>query len=480
MTIIADRYELDRYKLGPGGMGMVYGALDRVLARRVAVKLLRPPAGPDAETAVKRFRREARAVAGLNHPGVPALYDIGRQDGGEFADCPYLVMELVGGAPLSTLLDEHGRLPVGWAAALTAQACAVLDHAHGSGLVHRDLKPQNMMVTPDGALRVLDFGLAAIVAGDDSGRLTGTGQYPGTLAYIAPERFDAGCEPDPACDLYALGVILYEALSGANPFAANDIPAVIRAQLERVPPAIEDVPGELDRLARALLEKKPGDRPGSAAEVYRLLVPHLGTLSPLARDIRAGATPQRMYAAVLARTPGAAAAGAPAGAPLAAAVPRQDGPPAVTEAVSLGDLVRARRHADRLVREARYDEAARALGNPLPPAADTFGADHTAVVELRAHLADAQLRAGEYAAATETYGALAETTARRDGPEDPQALAHRFQEANCLALAGDRAEALDLLRGLLADETRWYGRTDERVRDLRRKIFLLEAAATDR
>ena len=197
MATIDGRYMLAS-PLGRGGMGQVWEGRDTRLDRRVAVKLLTTgafAASPESDVDVRRFTREAAVTAGLAHPGVPAIFDAGTYDGGL-----YLVMELVDGCTVADLVAEQGPLPVAWAAGIAGQVAAVLAAAHQRGIIHRDIKPQNVMVTQDGAVKVLDFGVAGIV----SQRLTSTGVAVGTPGYIAPEQL-YNLPATPQADLYALG-----------------------------------------------------------------------------------------------------------------------------------------------------------------------------------------------------------------------------------------------------------------------------------
>ena len=210
--VLDDRYALDDLPIGRGGMGEVWGARDLRLDRRVAIKLIRFPDGIHDPELVRRFHRESRITARLEHPGVPAVHDTGIAADGR----PYLVMQYVDGVSVADVVAEHGALPVGWAAAIAAQTCAVLAAAHAVSLVHRDLKPANLVLGPDGAVRVLDFGLAVALGAGDS-QITRSGQTIGTPAYMAPELV-VGEPTGPATDLYSLGCTLHELLTGRSPF----------------------------------------------------------------------------------------------------------------------------------------------------------------------------------------------------------------------------------------------------------------------
>jgi len=323
--VLADRYRLVS-PLGRGGMGQVWEALDIRLDRTVAVKLLTAgtfATGPDVGLDVRRFTREAAVTAGLMHPGVPAIFDAGNYEGGL-----YLVMELIDGYTISDIIAEQGPLPVAWAAAIAGQVAAVLAVAHQREILHRDIKPQNVMLTRDGTAKVLDFGVAGII----SQRLTSTGVTVGTPGYIAPEQLH-NLPATPRSDLYALGCLLYEMLAGGPVFAATSPAGLFRMHLEQAPPPLprHDVPAPLQWLLRQLLEKDPARRPADARQVCNLLLPFVSPPGPLG-DIDpepAGRTGVQLYSRLQARLCGAypgalAAPGAPPGA-AAQATPKTTG-----------------------------------------------------------------------------------------------------------------------------------------------------------
>jgi serine/threonine protein kinase len=299
--VLAGRYTLVS-PLGRGGMGQVWEALDTRLNRKVAVKLLTVgafTASPDSPQDVRRFSREAAVTAQLVHPSVPAVFDAGTYDGGF-----YLVMELVDGYTLRDLVAEQGPLPVGWAAAIAGQVAAVLAIAHQRGILHRDIKPQNVMLTRDGTTKVLDFGVAGII----SQPITSTGVAVGTPGYMAPEQLH-NLPAIPRTDLYALGCLLYEMLAGEPVFTATSPAGLIRMHLEQAPPPLRrrDVPPQLESLLWQLLDKDPGRRPADAHEVYDLLLPFVSPPGPLGDiDPRAWSrTGMQLYARLLARLSGA-------------------------------------------------------------------------------------------------------------------------------------------------------------------------------
>lgn len=217
---ISDRYELLE-ELDHGGMGDVWRGYDTVLDRPVAVKLLRQASLASAphlaEEFAKRFKREARITARIQHPGVPQVYDAVLDASLERL---FLVMELVDGVSLARYVNPAHPLPIGWAAAVAAQVATVLSHAHQVPVIHRDLKPSNILVARDGTVKVLDFGIAAILRTDVT-KLTATGTPIGTYQYMAPEQVRGGTIT-PQTDLYALGCVLHELLSGRLLFTAGD------------------------------------------------------------------------------------------------------------------------------------------------------------------------------------------------------------------------------------------------------------------
>jgi len=258
--------ELGRYRLedllGRGGMASVYRGVDEELGRPVAVKLLAEHFAGDNEIR-RRFLREARIAGALNHPNIVSVYDIGERDG-----CPFIVMELVEGESLADLLARDGPLEPGRAVELALQACAGLEHAHRAGLVHRDVKPANLLIRRDGTLKVADFGIARVAAAATT--LTQAGAILGTASYLAPEQAEGG-EVTARADVYALGAVLYELLAGRPPFVAESIQELVlgqqRAQIE---PLVDVAPG-LEGVVLWALARDPAARPDSAAELGREL-----------------------------------------------------------------------------------------------------------------------------------------------------------------------------------------------------------------
>ena len=255
--LLAGRYRLVA-RIGAGGNGEVWRARDERLDRDVAVKVLRPELADDEDVRA-RFRAEARHAGGLRHPGIAAVFDFAEGDDGTF-----LVMELVDGQPLSELLRRQGRLPVDRTLDVVEQAAAALQAAHDGGVVHRDVKPGNLLLRPNGRLSVTDFGIAHAAG---AAALTRTGQVVGTASYLAPEQASGG-PVSAATDLYALGVVAYECLAGARPFERDDPVAVLLAHLQTPPPPLPpDVPEPVADLVHRLLAKDPSDRPASGRQV---------------------------------------------------------------------------------------------------------------------------------------------------------------------------------------------------------------------
>jgi eukaryotic-like serine/threonine-protein kinase len=264
-TVLAERYQLDR-SLGNGGMGEVFEATDLTLHRNVAVKLLSPSLVQD-EPARARFLREARALAQVNSPHVVAVYDAGEDD-----ERPYLVMELVEGTTLEHELERAGRLEPPRAVAIAKDIASGLASAHGQGIVHRDVKPSNVFLTPSDAAKIGDFGIARLERPDAT--LTLTGQTFGSPPYVAPEQATGGTV-DARADLYSLGCVLFQMLVGRRPFSGDDAVSLVYQHVHTTPPRVDslhpEVPVALGDLVAGLMAKDPDDRPDSAEEVQRAL-----------------------------------------------------------------------------------------------------------------------------------------------------------------------------------------------------------------
>lgn len=253
----AHRYRLES-RIATGGMGEVWRATDTVLGRTVAVKLLKAEYADDPLFRA-RFETEAQHAAALHHPGVAAVWDYGQSTptDGSGMHRPFLVMELVEGQPLSALLRSGQKFDPDVARDLLAQAADAIGAAHAAGIVHRDVKPANLIVTPDRQVKITDFGIARAA---DGVALTQTGQVMGTPQYLSPEQA-RGEASSPASDVYSLGVVAFECLVGRRPFVGETAVATALAHLrEEVPDLPDDIPADLARVVRRSLAKSPGDR----------------------------------------------------------------------------------------------------------------------------------------------------------------------------------------------------------------------------
>lgn len=453
--VIAQRYELTG-PIGHGGMGEVWSGYDRRLDRPIAVKLLRPPgtlAAPELRTVVQRFRREARVTARLEHRGVPAVYDAGA-DGDEL----YIVMQLVAGMDLADLVAERGPVSVDWTVAIAAQVCTVLAAAHEASLVHRDLKPRNIMLSTDGVVRVLDFGVAALLEPEAS-RLTATGETLGSPAYMAPEQALRSVV-SPRSDLYALGCVTYELLAGAPVFDAGSPLALLRRHVEDPPRPLrglrDDVPEAVDALVLALLAKDPEDRPATAVEVHAALADHLPPSG--SSDAAEAWDPTLPYRRPL----------APRATPSPSASPAAP-PPSDIDV----DVDTARERAADLVDRGRFTQAAALLSDAARAARGRSDA-----WEVRLELASVLLLGGQYRAALPEYETLAGHLAAQDGHEDI-AVHCRYQAASCRAALGDTGTALDDYRTVLSEQRRLFGSGDPRTFEVQHQVALLLASSGD-
>jgi len=265
-TLLGGRYRL-AFRLALGGMGEVWQAHDETLGRTVAVKILKPEYAVDPDF-VERFRAEARNTARLSHAGIATVYDYGEVPvEGAPGSTGYLVMELVPGEPLSAMLhDRGGRLMPSETMSIVGQTALALQEAHDCGVIHRDVKPGNLMVTPDGRVKVTDFGIARAT---DEVPLTAAGTVLGTSCYLAPEQA-AGREVTPASDVYSLGIVAYECLAGRRPFSdANPVTVALAHQMEPPPALPATIAPQIAQLVYDALSKSPGDRPDTAGEFGR-------------------------------------------------------------------------------------------------------------------------------------------------------------------------------------------------------------------
>jgi serine/threonine-protein kinase len=265
-TLLNNRYQLLQ-RVGSGGMAEVFRARDSMLERYVAIKVLRADY-TENKSFQERFRQEARAAANLSHPNIVTVHDFGLDRGQLF-----IVMEHVPGSDLKTLLRQRGRFTVDEAIPLIVQACAGIGYAHRAGLVHCDVKPHNMLVTPDKRLKVTDFGIARALATIHPEERTEV--VWGSPQYFSPEQA-AGEPPSPASDVYSLGVVLYEMLSGSLPFIASTPEELGRMHLDVRPHPIHeylpDIPTTLEQIIDKVLSKEPSARYRTADQMGRVLL----------------------------------------------------------------------------------------------------------------------------------------------------------------------------------------------------------------
>lgn len=464
VRVIAGRYRLDR-PIGQGGMGEVWAGYDTRLDRRIAVKLMKQPTGlaasetEAAETARHRFLREVRTTAGLNHIGIPAVHDTGDDETtGEL----YLVMQLLRGAELHDLIGEcdYRTAPpsVAWAAAIGAQIAAVLTEVHRLSVVHRDIKPRNIFLTPGGVVKVLDFGIAALLGAGDTVKLTRVGHTVGTPPYMSPEQVLAS-PIGPASDLYSLGCVLYEMLTGRPPFLESDELSLPYQQVQVPAPGVRlirpDVPTPVEQLILALLQKQPERRPGSE-EVYECLLSYTNMERPVdGRSENDNLDPTRPFLR-----------------PMAASPRRVPAPSLIARGPARPDLLSAdeaeavmERAAD-LAGQEQFTQAADVLEAAIGRAdeADPLHA------ELQLSLAHLLLVAESFHRAVALFDAAGAQLAEHYGSDDKEVLACRYYATTCRAAAGEDSRALTDFRNFLVDWTEHAGDNDDRSIDVRRQI----------
>lgn len=520
---MAEEHVLDgRYRmlstLGRGGMGEVWKAHDELLDRQVAIKLILPRQ-IDSEEVVARFRREAQLTARLGgHPNVVILYDFGHDPSvGGRDGAVYAVMELVPGKPLNHVLRESGPMPIPRAALLMSQAAAGLGAAHAAGIVHRDVKPGNLMVVEEGSsvdtLKVLDFGIAVLTAATRSRRITQTGQIVGTPLYMPPEqiRGEAG---ESAGDLYSLGAILYLSLTGRSPFHAEDHLAVLRMHLVEEPvPVVDlrpDVPPDLGALVGQMLAKRPEERPAGAEEVRERLAPFLpgsaaraATELPGQRD-RSGIEVlndrDRSGTEIREGRPENAAGDPDQGDRAGHRAPRSAATRLKTTVdptpVETSDPAALRDRMDSALTQAdagQYAAAARELHELLPHLTSALGPEHPDTLRARRREAYALGKSGQYLRAAQRFGVLVDDLTRVYGARHPETLAARYYQATNAGRAGRHALAARVHTELLPDLGSVHGTDSSRVLttrlyqafevgeagDPRRALELLDALVPD-
>ncbi len=284
-ALLNNRYQLLE-RIGTGGMADVFRARDLMLERSVAIKILHETYSDD-QSFQDRFKQEARAAANLSHPNIVTVHDFGFDHGQLF-----IVMEHIPGKDLKTILRQRGRYSVEEAIPLMVQACAGIGYAHRAGLVHCDIKPHNMIVTPDGRLKVTDFGIAralSTVMPDERADVVW-----GSPQYFSPEQA-VGEAPSPASDVYSLGVVLYEVLTGALPFTAPSSEELARMHLEEnpIPPSeyIPEIPAALEEIVMKVLSKEPAARYRTADQLGRVLL-RFGTQRDVPANSALNLTPE--------------------------------------------------------------------------------------------------------------------------------------------------------------------------------------------
>src|SRR5918998_6752671 len=295
-TLFAGRYRVTR-KIGGGGMADVYLAEDQELGRRVAIKILHGRYANDDQF-VERFRREAKHAAGLSHPNIVSIFDRGETNGSY-----YIVMEYVEGKTLKELIRSRGPCPVPVAIAYTRQILSALRYAHRGGLIHRDIKPHNVIVDPEGVVKVADFGIARAGAS----QMTEEGSIIGTAQYLSPEQA-RGAPVDQTSDLYSTGIVLFELLTGTVPFTGETPVEIAMKHLSQVPePPSElrrEVPDDLDLVVLRALSKEPAERYQSAEEMD-------ADLARVARGLAVSPETEETATAIIARPVTAATVVAP-------------------------------------------------------------------------------------------------------------------------------------------------------------------------
>ncbi|MEV0609522.1 protein kinase [Polymorphospora rubra] len=394
-TSLKDRYLVGRFPVPHRGLGEVWRAYDTLLERPVIVKLV--GAGTMDRDLIRRFRRETLLTARLDHPGVPAVYDLGEHEGR-----PYVVLEYIAGLNLTDLVAEQNPIPVGWVAAIGAQISSVLMAARRIDLVHRDIKPGNVMLAPSGAVKVLDFGLAVVYDDDRYSRITQSEQRLGTMGYMAPEQA-RGERVDHRTDLYGLGATLFDLLTGQPPFVGATT-TIVREQMDHPPPRPAhlrpDVPAALGDLVRALLAIRPEDRPASAAEVYADLAPLSRDLPPIPGLLDDTAEAVQAYAAVVGR------------------VPQQTRPTTTLAAEPVKpDPAQGEKRAKQLHAAGEYRAAARQWRQLADHRARQYGDDDRKVFDLRLQAARAHVSLGEHDRAVRQLNVLLQDRIRVDGPD---------------------------------------------------------------
>ncbi|MDX3225509.1 serine/threonine-protein kinase [Streptomyces sp. ME19-01-6] len=476
------RYELIE-EIESGGMGTVWRGYDAVLDREIAVKLIRPDAvasPAQAKEFTRRFEREARVTARIGHHGVPQVFDAVLDEASY--DRLYLVMEYVRGISLRSVLANTedgtaGRLPVSWAASIAAQICTVLSYAHAIPVVHRDLKPDNVLIAADGTVKVLDFGIAKLLRTDVT-RLTATGSRIGTSRYMPPEQIDCA-QITPLSDLYALGCVLHELLAGEPVFSGDSDYQLMHQHMDVQPTPVRalrpEVPEDLEALTLDLLAKVPEQRPADAYAVYERLSPHLPAPGSAADPVAFaddGSPSGLPDPTVVYRQPNA---------PLRRTTPPAPSPePAAPVRVparadtALRDAIRdAYARSTDLAEGGRFAQAADVLKAAITTAATALGEHNPRVLGLRLQRAAVLMAGGDFRRALPEFDALAAVYARTAGPAGDKALECRRHAAHCRANLGQATAALREFQEVLEVVSDTDTDASEIALDLRRSIGVL-------
>ncbi|MFF6905967.1 protein kinase [Streptomyces sp. NPDC012389] len=452
VRVIAGRYRLG-YPIGAGGMGEVWHAYDERLDRRVAVKMMltdtRGLPGIPGLGAVEllakrrdRFLREIRITAALDHLGIPAIYDAGID---ETTQQLYVVMQLLRGREVTQFIEatdyDAAPLAVSWAAAAGVQIASVLDEVHRNDIVHRDVKPANLMLAPDGVIKVLDFGIAALHGSGDHPRLTQEGMTIGTPPYMSPEQ-NLTNEVGPASDIYALACVLYELLTGQTPFIEDARGSYAWHHVRTDPPPIRtrrpDIPEELESLLLCMLDKEP-ERRLDASQVYDALLPWghvLESTSALQDEFDPRQPFLRPFSGPPKRT-------TPTGCTPTLVVPAESYLVDDTEPLPLTET-EANEAADaaaRLAEERKFTQAADLLASAIRRAQD--GVLHD---DLMFSLAQVRFLAGAHREAAVLFDEVGAAFDARYGADDDQALLCRYYAAQCRMAIGEPVAAIDAFR----------------------------------
>ncbi|MBW1597320.1 serine/threonine-protein kinase [Streptomyces sp. JJ38] len=476
------RYELIE-EIESGGMGTDWRGYDAVLDREIAVKIIRPDvvATPaQAEEFTRRFEREARVTARIGHHGVPQVFDAVLDEASY--DRLYLVMEYVRGVSLRRVLTgaEDGaavRLPVSWAASIAAQICTVLSYAHAIPVVHRDLKPDNVLIAADGTVKVLDFGIAKLL-GTDVTKLTATGSRIGTSRYMPPEQIDCA-QITPLSDLYALGCVLHELLAGEPVFSGDTDYQLLHQHMDVPPTPLRalrpEVPEDLEVLALDLLAKAPEQRPVDAYAVYERLSPHLPQPGSAADPVALaddGSLSEAPDPTLVYRQPNAPLRRTTVPAPS----PESAAPVPVPARVdtALRDTIKDAyvRSAD-LAETGRFAQAADVLKAAIVTVATALGAHNPRVLGLRRQRAAVLMAGEDFRRALPEFDALAAIYVRTAGPSSKNALECRRHAAHCRANLGQATAALREFQAVLEVVSDAAGDASATALDLRRSIGVL-------